>query len=600
MKVIKLLEEQFNRIFEGIEYSYNGLKNNEGLPVVNFRVNHNLTDAGNVEADTRLFGKAKDILNGDGTVIYTKLSKSFKDRYERQMAYINLLKKIINITATRPFTENDIDNQTLLDTKSLRVLQSKAATMNPTEQHNWAVNTLNRLSGEFNVRSGLYNRAINANPNDKIARYNVGLVPETDVKVIALFNMKDFNMSDAIKNGKLRQGPLTDTLLNIDKNQRFTSPTVYGTGKSFAKIPISYDNGITPDIQSNFSLKNVESGHYRSTNQPNNSVQGFIDKSILGAAYAIKEQKFNADCIVAAPSSSSFNDYYCKRLSDKLGIPFYKGFFKRNVINVVVSPQDERRMAEMGWTEESISSFKEKVKKMVMEEIGYEIAEPIKEFCEKYSQLLDNTIRYKKSSRNKLNDYAIEDFIVRYAFDSMYEFIKNSNMVGEYNLNIDEVLKIYSFVDNNYESFKIKKNYNDSKKDADYVGQTFFNLLNRNEQMNEDFRQYLFEMAYRICECTAKFIQEGYSADDVKPSLKKAKLVEFSKNERVFLNNVYVIADEKMLRNYNKAMNMKFILFDEDMNSGATLRLLIDALKERNVKDNNILCLVNAYSSGGR
>lgn len=38
MKVIKLLEEQFNRIFEGIEYSYNGLKNNEGLPVVNFRV----------------------------------------------------------------------------------------------------------------------------------------------------------------------------------------------------------------------------------------------------------------------------------------------------------------------------------------------------------------------------------------------------------------------------------------------------------------------------------------------------------------------------------------------------------------------------------
>ena len=83
--------------------------------------------------------------------------------------------------------------------------------------------------------------------------------------------------------------------------------------------------------------------------------------------------------------------------------------------------------------------------------------------------------------------------------------------------------------------------------------------------------------------------------------MKYDKIIDFIRIScTVFLNNVYVIADEKMLRNYNKAMNMKFILFDEDMNSGATLRLLIDALKERNVKDNNILCLVNAYSSGGR
>jgi hypoxanthine phosphoribosyltransferase len=47
--------------------------------------------------------------------------------------------------------------------------------------------------------------------------------------------------------------------------------------------------------------------------------------------------------------------------------------------------------------------------------------------------------------------------------------------------------------------------------------------------------------------------------------------------------------------------NAKFLIFDEDINSGATLKLCIDALEEKipDANEKNIMCLVNAYSAKG-
>ena len=47
--------------------------------------------------------------------------------------------------------------------------------------------------------------------------------------------------------------------------------------------------------------------------------------------------------------------------------------------------------------------------------------------------------------------------------------------------------------------------------------------------------------------------------------------------------------------------NAKFLIFEEDINSGATLKLCIDALEEKipDANEKNIMCLVNAYSAKG-
>ena len=85
---------------------------------------------------------------------------------------------------------------------------------------------------------------------------------------------------------------------------------------------------------------------------------------------------------------------------------------------------------------------------------------------------------------------------------------------------------------------------------------------------------------------------------------KRFKITQLKKQFRPFLNNVYIVADKYINQNgelFNRYKNAKFVIFDEDINSGATLKLVIDALKEKLPEntDNNILCLVNAYSGSG-
>lgn len=68
--------------------------------------------------------------------------------------------------------------------------------------------SINRISAEAQQTSLTYNRVNNTptnSPSDKIARYITGIVPNTDVKYISLFSMTDFNFSDAIKHGTVRQ-----------------------------------------------------------------------------------------------------------------------------------------------------------------------------------------------------------------------------------------------------------------------------------------------------------------------------------------------------------------------------------------------------------
>ena len=93
---------------------------------------------------------------------------------------------------------------------------------------------------------------------------------------------------------------------------------------------------------------------------------------------------------------------------------------------------------------------------------------------------------------------------------------------------------------------------------------------------------------------------EGY-----KPrfNVKKFKITHFKKMFRPFLSNLYIIADNYMSNGelMKRFKNAKFLIFDEDINSGATLKIVIDALEEKlpEQSSNNLLCLVNAFSNSG-
>jgi hypothetical protein len=129
------------------------------------------------------------------------------------------------------------------------------------------------------------------------------------------------------------------------------------------------------------------------------------------------------------------------------------------------------------------------------------------------------------------------------------------------------------------------------------------NEIVHSRMVMRSYQQALAEMHRRILMYEQKLTSGGGIKLNV--ASKKFKVTDFDKRERKFLSNVYVVASKNLNENgqlLNGLANSNFLIFDEDMNSGATLKLSIDALLDKLPQHNpqQIKCLVNCYSSGGR
>ena len=92
---------------------------------------------------------------------------------------------------------------------------------------------------------------------------------------------------------------------------------------------------------------------------------------------------------------------------------------------------------------------------------------------------------------------------------------------------------------------------------------------------------------------------------------KKFKITDIDIKARPYVKNAYVVSDSELDVDDNlfeRYRDANFLLVDEDMNSGGTLKLMIEALKDQvvghvgkkgrrgRIKSDQITCLVNAYT----
>jgi hypothetical protein len=563
-KTIIITEEQYKKLFEGVNFKKNG-------PKVDMTIDQSEWDDDNQNvADTRFFGTKEDILNGK-----FRKGRGFVlgNRIQNRSASINLLNYVIDITSQGKLP----DVNTILQYKdqftdglALKTLNNIVEWVN-SGQSPEAINDrckliLARQKEEYDVRRGLYDRAMNAKDGERVARYNVGIVPNTNVKLIALFNTKSFNFSDAIKNGYLRQNDINNAIIGK------TDKTKGG------KIGLTYDNGKikNPNIANNFSLDN--NGNRIENAENYSTVSQFIDKSIMGAAYALNKENFLPDYIVCAPSSSDFNKFYCMRLSKKLNVPFINDFFQRNVININVSQEDVQTMKNDGWNDEMIDLMKKTVRGMVMGEISYEVGGIFRRFVDANKEAFTG-ISVEKSSREKIPFAEVANALLKYST----MIIKSDKIDPNYKNAFSVISKELSYTKANQwllsELPKRMKIYG--------ITREYYATLN-------EFKQFLLSSADKLI--------NGVRVGDVSPSYTRKKIVDLPKNQRKYLRNFYVVCDKYIDNDNlkNNYANSKFLIFDEDMNSGGTLMLLIDAMNDKNVQNENIMCLVNGYSAEGR
>jgi hypothetical protein len=585
-KILKITEAQYNAFINGVDALNEGVdwsKNDDGS--INFSINQNKdnnSNKGKNSVDTRVFGTKDDILRGK---ILTKNgtesgnSKSLEQSYTSKQAAIKFYQNVIQ------FIQNGrkgiIEQVPGLDTVTWNSVKKW---FDRGDSDNRIIDackkSMNRISSDATQTFSTYNRVSQSPNNDKVARYLTGIVPYTNVRYISLFSMTDFNFSDAIKHGTIRQNGNTDQILGIGEKDR----QVDANG-NLATIDITYDGKIKPNIAQNFSLNNVQNGHYKQQFGLNgsggySSVSQFLDKSVNYAAYALKQENFSPDVLVSAPSSSKFNYYYCTNLSNKLGIPYISDFFKRNVINVKYA--DGQDLLSKGFSPKDVMEFESQAKNIAYNEIAYYVSEPIRNFLSRYETFFNN-ISLQKHSREKTSMKDVFDCTMIYAYRTIVNNL-NNDVVSEHLCKtfLSKQNKLYQ---KSYDSSHI---FNEvSLRIRTKIGQKAFNqVLIQTKQLIEQYSDILKQRGYKLRFDTKRF-----------------KITAFKKQFRPFLSNIYIIADDYMnngelLKRYR---NAKFLIFDEDINSGATLKIVIDALEEKLTEQNsnNIMCLVNAYSASG-
>ena len=585
-KVLKITETQYKTIINGLDILNEGVdwsKNDNGS--INFSINQNKdnnSNKGKNSVDTRVFGTKDDILRGK---ILTKngnesgKSKSLEQNYKSKQAAIQFYQNVIEYVQNG--RKGTIEEVPGLDTITLNSVKKW---FNRGDSDNKIIDackkSLNRISSEATQTFMTYNRVSQSHNNDNVPRYLTGIVPSTNVKYISLLSMTDFNFSDAIKHGTVRQNGNTDQILGIGEKDR----RVDANG-NLATIDVTYDGNIKPNIAQNFSLNNVQDKHYKQQFGLNgeggySSVSQFLDKSVNYAAYALKQEKFSPDVIVSAPSSSKFNQYYCTNLSNKLGIPYISDFFKRNVINVRYANGED--LLDKGFSPKDVMEFESQAKNIAYNEIAYYVSEPIRNFLKQYETIFNN-ISLQKHSREKTSMKDVFDCTMIYAYKTIVNSLDNDLVSGHLCKNfLSNQNKLYQ---KSYDSSHI---FNEvSLRIKTKIGQKVFNqVLMQTKELIEQYSDMLKQRGYKLRFNTKRF-----------------KITAFKKQFRPFLTNLYIIADEYMnngelLKRYR---NAKFLIFDEDINSGATLKIVIDALEEKlpEQSSNNIMCLVNAYSASG-
>lgn len=585
-KILKITEAQYNAFINGVDALNEGVdwsKNDDGS--INFSINQNKdnnSNKGKNSVDTRVFGTKDDILRGK---ILTKNgtesgnSKSLEQSYTSKQAAIKFYQNVIQfIQNGRKGTIEQVPGLDTVTWNSVKKWFDRGDSDNRIIDA--CKKSMNRISSDATQTFSTYNRVSQSPNNDKVARYLTGIVPYTNVRYISLFSMTDFNFSDAIKHGTIRQNGNTDQILGIGEKDR----QVDANG-NLATIDITYDGKIKPNIAQNFSLNNVQNGHYKQQFGLNgsggySSVSQFLDKSVNYAAYALKQENFSPDVLVSAPSSSKFNYYYCTNLSNKLGIPYISDFFKRNVINVKYA--DGQDLLSKGFSPKDVMEFESQAKNIAYNEIAYYVSEPIRNFLSRYETFFNN-ISLQKHSREKTSMKDVFDCTMIYAYRTIVNNLDN-DVVSEHLCKtfLSKQNKLYQ---KSYDSSHI---FNEvSLRIRTKIGQKAFNqVLIQTKQLIEQYSDILKQRGYKLRFDTKRF-----------------KITAFKKQFRPFLSNIYIIADDYMnngelLKRYR---NAKFLIFDEDINSGATLKIVIDALEEKLTEQNsnNIMCLVNAYSASG-
>lgn len=605
------------------ERQYNKLLLTEGYeltPVDNTTVsmhfnNQDLSDKANKNADTRIFGDRTSNLTN---LMQQKLNAQKKINEYKSVIDALQTGNMDKVKSLYSLTEKEKESIMSMDLSDEISVNGKISSYQ---------DKIDKLETNIGAYDAMWNQASSSNQairgergndlTDRITKYFVGEVPGSGgIKYISLFTMKSFNINTAMKHGEMNTNIETlspfikadrkDIRNNNKPRYGYTTSRDYLEATGQRNVDVKFDNKAKgykfsngkrvdnqPVLNNLFSLNNIPNdnqkySHYRENYGLGNAddienndysngyttTHEFLDKSIMYASYALRKEHFMPRIIVCPPSSSEFNKLYCRRLASTINSEFIDDFFKQSPLttkyNYEAMEADGVVLKELD--KQAINAF---AIGSVKQGMNAEWSKLINTFLSKKQGTL-----YKISKKYGTNVGDMESDLKDYFKNQLYDYFKErKNNTAQY---ISEYLII------NLKSANFKKTNKTALNDF-ITGKLnirdISDTLSQAEQLYERYAKELDSTGIRV-----SFSDKQY------------KITKISGRFRKYINDMYVVSTEELKKNGTKSIgfyrNSNVLMFDEDMGSGATLRLSLEGLRnfKNDMNSKNTMCLVNAFS----
>jgi hypothetical protein len=242
-------------------------------------------------------------------------------------------------------------------------------------------------------------------------------------------------------------------------------------------------------------------------------------------------------------------------------------------------------MRKDGLDESYIEKIHSTLDDVAISELASNIAYPMVNFMNEYRSVFED-ISKAHYSREKANYERIQNILLTYSYKVISDWLKYSKSDKEPRLKkylLDRFMNLTKGIEKNdiYILNEIKSRIRLK------IGLKIFNGV----------LSLMFQEVIKV----SSMLRERKFKLNFNKTFKVTKL---PKAARVYLNDIYVVADKNFNKNheiFERFLNSKFLIVDEDLNTGSTLYNLIQALKKAipSQSDSNIMCLTNSYSSGG-
>jgi hypoxanthine phosphoribosyltransferase len=443
---------------------------------------------------------------------------------------------------------------------------------------------------------------------DRLNYYKLKL-PGTNIDVISLFNFNNFAGTEVIKANRISLATEPMSKLYNQNKGGYLSTTFKGTENNRSPFDFEFND----DFRGSIKDKNhINYG----------SAQHFIHDVMIHGVNVLNAINYVPDFLICVPSSSSFNSEFIDKFSKQIGTcKSYDAFMVKNWLGYSISDKDietiKRHLSYLKYTagekawDDTVNVMEHTIKRGIANSFLYLISEQMQKHL--------NINNYSEKELNLILQFCFSQILEGPNGKQLSQFLKGvkpNQTTIKYKANF--------YIKNTTKDNKIFQYIYNKLNNKTTINKVIENIIKESERsmlqhlpnkQNESKPIYidLNKIEYKDSEVqmTSLFwggamqknskTQSKLSGQTLRPLMVSVYLV----NEQEYVltkQGEELINELKMLENTQlnevekvEMANRKIMIFDDDMDTGASLKLCVNSLQkilnENNITNTSIKCL---------